>query len=121
MIKRDFDALLLEAVDEGLSTIGESSKHAIYFHLENHFGVKREEIPCRIEAFAHSMEQIFGLGANFLEILIMKRFHKKAGGRFKWNRSRDFTFAEYVAATRHSFLEKKRTDEEVQWEQVTMR
>jgi len=26
-----------------------------------------------------------------------------------------------VAATRHSFLEKKRTDEEVQWEQVTMR
>jgi len=120
--RKDFGELLLEAVDEGLSSMGESSRQAVYFHLEKGFNIKRQEIPCKIEAFEHSIEKIFGLGANFLEILIMKRIHEKVGGHFKWHRLQDFTFTEYVVAAKRSFLAgkeaKKTTEETVQCDQM---
>jgi len=107
--KGDFERLLLEAVDEGLSSLGESSKQAIYFHLKISFNLKRHEIPHKIEDFADAIEKIFGLGANFLEILIMKRLYEKTGRVFKWPESKDFTFTEYVAVAKRSFVEKKGT------------
>lgn len=79
MSKRDFERILLEAVDEGLSSLGQSSRRAIYFHLEESFKVKKKEIPYKIEVFADAIEKIFGVGADFLEILIMKRLHEKIG------------------------------------------
>jgi hypothetical protein len=108
LAKRDFDKLLLEAVDEGLSSLGEPSKQAIYFHLERGFNVKKQEIPYKIEAFAKAIEKIFGLGANFLESLIMKRLYEKIGGVFEWQESTEFVFTKYVAAAKQNFLEKKR-------------
>ena len=107
MPKRSFNKLLREAVDEGLSSLGENSKQAIYFHLEKSFNVKKQEIPYKIEAFANAIEKIFGLGANFLEILIMKRLYEKVGRSFKMHRSKDLKFTEYVAAAKRSFLEKR--------------
>jgi len=104
--KRDFERILLEAVDEGLSTLGESSKVAVYFHLQENFNVKKEEIPCNVEAFAEAMEKIFGQGANFLEILIMKRLHEKVRGASRLKDSDDFTFTEFVASARRSLLQK---------------
>ncbi len=109
MSRKDFDKLLLEAVDEGLSSMGESSKQAIYFHLEKSFNIKRQEIPCKIKVFEHSVEEIFGLGADFLEDLIMKRIHEKTEGRLTWHRSQDSTLTEYVVAARRSFLARKKT------------
>jgi hypothetical protein len=97
---------LLEAVDEGLSSLGESSKQAIYFHLENGFNLKKLEIPGKIEDFAYGIEKIFGVGASFLEILIMKCIHEKVGLTVQLHQSDDFAFLEYVAAAKQSFLEK---------------
>jgi len=105
--KRGFEKLLLEAVDEGLSSLGETSKQAIYFHLEKSFNIKKKEIPYKIGTFAKAVEKIFGLGANFLEILIMKRLYEKIGGVFEWQESIDFAFAEYVAVVKRNFLKKK--------------
>lgn len=104
--KRSFDKLLRKAVDEGLSSLGENSKHAIYFHLKKSFNIKKQEIPYKIEAFADAIEKIFGLGANFLEILIMKRLYEKVGQGFKMHRSKDLKFTKYVAAAKRSFLER---------------
>jgi hypothetical protein len=106
----EFNRLLLEAVDEGLSTLGESSKQSIYFHLEKRFAIKKQEIPEKIEVFAYALEKIFGLGANFLEILIMRRLYEKLGRSFKFYGKGDFTFTEYVAAARRSFEEKKKSE-----------
>ena len=105
--ERDFDRLLLEAVDEGLATLGESSRQAIYFHLERNFHIKKEEIPSKIEVFVAAIEKIFGLGANFIEILIMKKLYEKLGRSFKWRARENFTFAEYVSVARRSFLKSK--------------
>jgi len=116
--EKDFDELLLEAVDEGLSSIGESAKQAIYFHLKKGFNLKKNDIPYRIEDFAAAIEKIFGLGANVLEVLIMKLLYEKVGRTVQLNEPKDFTFTKYVAAVKRSFLEKKKAEEPVQFEQI---
>ena len=115
LVKRDFKTLLLEAVDEGLSSLGEPSKQAIYFHLERGFNIKKQEIPHRIGAFAKAIEKIFGLGANFLEILIMKKLYEKIGRVFEWQKPTEFVFIEYVSAAQRNFLKKRggKTTEEL--------
>lgn len=108
MPKRDFEKILLEAVDEGLSSLGRSSRRAIYFHLEKSFNVKKQEIPFKIEVFADAIEKIFGGGANSLEIVIMKRLHKKTEEVCELHESTDLEFTEYVNTAKRAFLEKKR-------------
>jgi len=109
--RRDFEKILLEAVDEQLTSLGESSKQALYFHLERGFNIKRNEIPRKTEAFVSAMEKIFGQGANYLEILIMKRLHEKIGYKVR-ARSPNLTFAKYVEAAKRSYCEEKASDRE---------
>jgi len=98
---RSFEKLLLEALDETLSSLGDSSKEAIYFHLEKTFSINKQDIPYKIEEFANAIEKIFGSGARLLEIKIMKRLYEKVGPVFKYFPERDdLVFTEYVAAAR---------------------
>jgi len=108
MSRRDFEKLLFEAVDESLASLGESSKQAIYFHLERSFNIKKKEIPQKIETFARAIEKMFGLGANFLEILVAKKLYEKIGEVFEWHESTEFAFAKYVAVAKRVFREKER-------------
>mgnify|MGYP005831452931 CR=1 FL=1 len=103
MPKSDFEELLLEAIDEGLSSLGESSKWAIYFHLEKNFKIEKREIPSRIQDFTEALEGIFGVGASFLEILIMKRLYEKIGVTVEWPESKEFTFSEFLLMARRAF------------------
>lgn len=107
MPKRDFERFLIEAVDESLSSLGESSKQAIYYHLEKSFNIKKQEIPKNVESFVQALEKIFGLGANFIETLIMARLNEKVETSSKWHVSKELTLTEYVASTKRSFLAKK--------------
>lgn len=109
MPRESFEEILLEAVDEALSSLGESSKEAIYFHIKKRFKIKKHEIPSNIEAFAQAIEKIFGLGASFLEILIMKRLYERVGGSFDSNSLETLTFTEYVAVAKRSFLKNQKT------------
>ena len=105
--EEDFERLLLEAIDEGFSAIGESSKQAVYYHLENGFKIPRQEIPRKIDEFEHAIERIFGLGADFLEILIMKFLCEKVKRRVRLQSPRDFKFNAYVKAAKRSFLQQR--------------
>jgi hypothetical protein len=118
MSKKDFDKLLFEAIDEGLSSIGESSKQAIYLHLEKDFEIKKHEIPYKIEDFVRALEKIFGLGAGFLEILIMKNLYEKVGRTVHLHEPKNFAFTKYVAATERSFIEKSKAEELIQCDQM---
>ena len=102
-----FEKLLLEAVDEGLSSLCNSSKQAIYSLLENTFNISKRGIPSKIEEFADAIEKIFGFGAKPIEILIIKRLNEKVGGVVQYPEHENLVFAEYVAAARQSFLKKK--------------
>jgi len=106
--KDSFERVLLKSIDEGLSSLGDSPKRVVYFYIEKKFNIKRHEIPIKTEEFVDALEKIFGLGAKFLEILIIKRLYEEVGQIFEWNeRHTDLTFIEYVAAARQSYLKKK--------------
>jgi len=105
LYRRDFEKILLEAVDEQLASLGESSKQALYFHLERGFNIKKHEIPHKTEAFVTAMEKIFGQGANYLEILFMKKLHEKIGYDVNIG-SPNLTFVEYVQAAKRSYCEE---------------
>jgi len=106
--KQSFERLLLKAIDDGLSSLGDSPKRVVYFYIEKKFNIKKRDIPNKIEEFVDALEKIFGFGAKFLEILIIRRLYEKVGQIFEWNeRHTDLTFTEYVAAARQSYLKKK--------------
>jgi hypothetical protein len=106
LTKKTFDKLFLEVVDDSLASLGESAKQAIYFHLETKFSLPRNEIPSRIADFGSGLEKIFGPGANFIEILIMKRLHSKLHKPITWDEGKELVFSDYVMVARKSFLKK---------------
>ena len=109
---REFDKLLVSAIDEALNSLGESVKQSIYFHIENKFKVPRNKIPENLEEFQGGLEKIFGAGAQFIEILIMKNLHTKVGLPLKIE-SKQLEFVEYVGAAKEGFLKKTHQTEAV--------
>ena len=101
----EFDKLLVSAIDDALGSLGESVKRSIYFHIENKFKVTRNEIPKNLEEFQGGLEKIFGAGARFIEIQIMRNLHRKIGLPLKME-SENFEFVEYVGTAKKSFLLK---------------
>jgi hypothetical protein len=79
-----FEKAVTEAVDESLSALGNCSKQTIYRHLENRYGIRKEEIPRKIAGFTHAVEETFGSVAKLIEIKIIKNLHSK---------NRDFHYA----------------------------
>ena len=88
--QNNFSEILLAAVEESLSSLGNSPKQAILFHLETSFNIKKEHIPENITEFAKALENIFGPGAVYLEKLIAKRLYEKLGLEFENGENKDF-------------------------------
>lgn len=105
MARKTFDKLLIEAVDDALSSLGESAKLAIYFHIEDKFKIPEEKIPRHVREFAEGLEKIFGSGAKFIEILIMKKLYERIGEPLEWDESKELTFADYFEAARRCLQE----------------
>lgn len=112
--KKSFESLLTEAVDEALTSLGESSKQSIYFHLERKFKVAKKDIPFQLEDFADGLEKIFGLGAQFIEILIMKNLYEKIGIPVEWNKNKELGFIAYVEAAKRGFSKKEEQTKQIE-------
>jgi len=102
-----FEKLLLEAIDEGLSSLGETSKQAIYFHLEKNYKLTKQGIPFRIEDFTEAVENIFGVGAKVLEIRIMKNLFKNMGYPFPYFRSCAHEYLEFTKYIKSARVNKQ--------------
>jgi hypothetical protein len=101
---KQFDELLLTAIDNAFISLGESVKKSIYFHLEEKFELKRSQIPSKLKKFQEAIEQIFGSGARFLEILIMKNLYIKSCVSFSIE-SNQVCFIDYVKEAKRVYLE----------------
>jgi hypothetical protein len=99
-----FDTLLLRSIDEALNSLGESVNQTIYFHIEDKFGIIKDEIPVKLHEFQEGLKEIFGTGAQFVEILIMKKLHMNIGGKVKI-KPQQFRFLEYVDASKKRYHE----------------
>ena len=53
------------------------------------------------------LEKIFGVGARFIEILIMKNLHAKIGQPLEIEKECSLEFVEYVSAVEHNFLKQQ--------------
>jgi hypothetical protein len=109
--------LLLEAIDEALSSLGETPKKAIYYQLETAFNIKRLEIPNKIDDFSRALERLFGVGAKHLEIVFMKNLYAKVRGACEWIPCEwvvpEFTFKAYVDFMKQNYEEASRNEEEI--------
>jgi hypothetical protein len=110
LTKKTFEKLLLEAIDEALGLLGESARQSTYFHLQHKFKVVRNDIPHHLEDFEGGLEKIFGVGAKYIEISIMKKLYEKTGKPFKWNENEELVFTKYVDAVRKGFNEKRNVE-----------
>jgi hypothetical protein len=90
LTQNNFSKILLSAVEESLSSLGDSPKQAILFHLEASFNLKKEKIPTNLTEFTKALEGIFGPGASYLEKLIVKHLYEKLGLKFEENAGLDF-------------------------------
>src|SRR5665648_116466 len=78
-----FDELLVESIDEAISSLGEPVKNAVYFHLQNDFSILKKDIPNNLEEFSRIIHKIFGLGASRLEIKFLKNLNLKIEANIK--------------------------------------
>lgn len=78
-----FSKVLLAAIEEGLSSLGNSPREAIFYHLEASFQLKKEDIPLNMTEFKQALEKIFGPGTPYLEKLISTRLYEKLGLNFE--------------------------------------
>jgi hypothetical protein len=99
-----FDKLLLCAIDEALNSLGKSVRQSIYFHMENKFSINRNEIPGNLQEFQEGLERIFGMGTQFIEVLIIKNLHSKIGRPLVMEKSEQFEFIAYLDAAKQSYL-----------------
>jgi hypothetical protein len=95
-----FEGTIIEAVDESFSTLGQSCKQAIYFHLENTFDITKHEIPSKIEPFTEAIEEIFGDAAKLVEMRIIEALHRRNQDHVFYPGKREVVFTEYVASLR---------------------
>jgi len=73
------ERVVLDAIKEGLSSIGNSPREAIFHGFEASFQMKEEDIPLNLNEFRDFLETIFGSGTPYLEGIITKQLCEKLG------------------------------------------
>lgn len=64
---------VLDCIDKGLDTFGESVKQAIYWRLEAEYRLKRRDIVERPDVFSKNLFKIFGVGTKTVEHVIIEK------------------------------------------------
>ncbi|MEM1539197.1 MAG: hypothetical protein QXW82_06050 [Candidatus Bathyarchaeia archaeon] len=105
-LEKNFNEILLKALDEALSALGTSIKDALFFHLETAFGIKKETICHDPKRLSDGLEKIFGLGAKFLENLILDYVCNKTGYKISSN-PKEFSFEESVLMIKEHYIQTR--------------
>ena len=98
MLKREvdvrFDEALLKAFDEGLLVFGSRVKDVIFEILMKRSGVRRDELPRRLDAFCGFLKEVSGSGAKVIEVTVAKSLYERL--RLDFDQHDDWTLVEYV-------------------------
>ncbi len=93
-----FEAVLIEAVHEGLNTIGSSVSDLVLFYLEKNPAIRLEEHFIDPDAFDDGLRDLLGSGAMIVEKLILESLYRKLGNNREIGN--DFKFADEVKKAR---------------------
>jgi hypothetical protein len=91
---KDFNEILLEAVDYSLLVLGEIVRVAIYERIERSHGVRHDEIPEKLKIFDKGLQQLLGASSKVMERLIAKRLYNQLTLNFTTHQ--DWTLVDYV-------------------------
>ncbi len=107
-----FGQVLLEAIDESLSVLGDEPRRATYEYLATIDSLQREDIPARLEDFSQGMKRALGGAAGVLQKVMLKKLFQKIGSTFK--EAQDFDFVDYVkeAERRYDVLSQHKASQE---------
>ena len=64
LTQKTFRNVLLGSVDEALSSLGDDTKAALYYHLDKEFSLKKKQIPKRLNDFSFALEKLLGNGSK---------------------------------------------------------
>ena len=92
-----FETAVTEAIDDSLSAFGVANKQTIYRHLENRYGIKKEEISFKIADFANAIEETFGSVAKLIEVKIIEKLHAKNKGFYYVTKNDELNFTEFIS------------------------
>lgn len=90
------NAILVEAVNEGLSSICGSAGSAVIFFLKNNGSIKSKTKIGSVESFSEGLESIFGFGSKVIEKRILEVLYLKLQLSGKKEAPSDFEFVNEV-------------------------
>ncbi len=93
-----FARVLLEAINEGLQSLGEGSKKAVNWYLGIDTPLLDGDFYKNLEVLIERLERTLGIGANILETMIIRSLYTKLGLTFEEKAS--YTFMDYVREAR---------------------
>ena len=96
--EQDFNRLFIDVIGETFSSLGESAKTAIYYHLGQKFRIKKDEMSVRVDTFAQALDRLFGIGNRPLEVILMRKLHTKVKTASKPIILMDVTLPKYANA-----------------------
>ena len=98
--QHELERIITLAIDNTLSSFGDSLPQAFYSRLEKDFDLKKEEIPQRISEFTAAIEEIFGMSAKLVEAKIIQSLHDQVPDFVHFPKNKDLLFADYVKSLR---------------------
>jgi PAS domain S-box-containing protein len=112
-----FNKLFLTALDETLTSLGESAKIAIYFHIEKQFNLKKQNIPNSITEFLMALDKLFGAGSKPIQNMIICTLKKKANFDFQSCSLEQTDFQTYIEKIKEKMLSDEGTN---LWSKMTI-
>ena len=114
----EFASILIKCIDETLMAYGKDTRKAFYEYFKKVLSLPKQKIPERIDLFSNGLEDLLGLGARSLEILVMMKLHSKIGVVWEYKVSNhglspDLTFAEYVSVAKKYYEEAQNYEDEL--------
>ena len=103
----EFESILNDSVDKGLSVLGEAPKQMVYFYLEKKCNLQKEKIASKPDLLIPAIERIFGSGAELLEAQILKTLYEKIGLNFEPCEHPKIAFTSSLEKARETLDSKK--------------
>jgi len=101
-----FNSLLLESIDESVrGVLGEGPLQAMFYSLEKHLGLRREEIPSRLQDFEKGLVDLFDRRpASVLIRMIVRNLCSKL--EISYYQRSDFDLKTYVEECKRRYEKK---------------
>jgi len=106
LLAEKFDSLLLESIDESVrGVLGEGPLQAMFYSLEKHLGLRREEIPRRLGDFERGLVDLFGRrSAPVIIRIIVRNLSRKL--EIPYYQRSDCNFQTYVEECKRRYEKK---------------